>query len=184
MRRAVLEAAGIPVEVVPADIDERALEREASNSAPGEIAMFLARQKALAVASRLPGRIVLGADQTLALGTWRFSKPTDMAAAREHLLALCGKTHELHSGLAVVRDREVLYRDVAVARLSMRNFSDEFLKRYLAAAGNAVTASVGGYQLEGIGIHLFERVDGDHFTILGMPLLVLLEFLRKNGFVA
>lgn len=183
IRRAVLEAAGIPVEVAPADLDERATEARAGTAEPGAVAALLARSKAEAAAALRPGRIVLGADQTLALGQTRFSKPKDCAAARAQLLALRGQTHELHSAVAVVRDREVLYQGGDVARLTMRPFSEEFLERYLDAAGPAVTASVGGYQLERIGIHLFEKIDGDHFTILGMPLLPLLKFLRQAGLV-
>jgi septum formation protein len=132
----------------------------------------------------MPGRLVLGADQTLALGTRRFSKPGDHRTAREQLQALRGRTHELHSAVAVVRGGAVLYDRVEVARLTMRAFSDTFLERYIATAGAAVTASVGGYQLERIGIHLFSRIEGDHFTVLGLPLLPLLESLREQGFVA
>jgi len=184
IRRTVLEAAGIPVEVFPADLDERAIEARASASDPGEVAALLAWSKAEAAAASRPGRIVLGADQTLALGGRRFSKPADRATARDQLLALRGKTHALHSAVAVVRDGEVLYQGGEVARLTMRPFSETFLDCYLEAAGPAVTASVGAYQLEGIGIHLFERIEGDHFTILGMPLLPLLKFFRQQEFVA
>jgi septum formation protein len=178
VRRMVLEAAGIPVEAVPADIDERGLEARRPAAGPGEVALMLAREKAKAVAATLPGRVVVGADQTLALGTRRFSKPADAAAARAQLTALRGRTHELHSAVAVVRDGTVAHETVAVARLTMREFSDSFLDRYLAEAGPAVTASVGGYQLERLGIHLFDQVEGDHFTVLGLPLLPLLGFLR------
>ena len=184
IRRTVLEAAGIPVEVFPADVDERAIEARASAADPGEVAALLAWSKARATASGRPGRIVLGADQTLALGSRRFSKPTDRASARAQLRELRGKTHALHSAVAVVRDGEVLYQGGEVARLTMRPFSEAFLDRYLDAAGSAVTASVGAYQLEGIGIHLFERIEGDHFTILGMPLLPLLNFFRQQELVA
>ena len=131
----------------------------------------------------LPGRLVLGADQTLARGDTRFSKPANRAEAAAQLRALRGRTHELHSALALVRDGDVLFECVDTARLTMRDFSDRFLDDYLDMAGDAALASVGGYQLEGIGIHLFERVEGDYFTILGLPLLPLLAFLRQNGFV-
>jgi septum formation protein len=184
VRRAVLEAAGIPLEVCPADIDERAIEARSAAAAPGDVAALLAREKAREIAAVMPGRLVLGADQTLALGSRRFSKPVDRAAAREQLQALCGRTHELHSAVAVVRDGEVLYDRVEVARLTMRNFADDFLDRYIETAGSAVTASVGAYQLERTGIHLFSRIEGDHFTVLGLPLLPLLEFLRDQGLVA
>jgi septum formation protein len=184
IRRAVLEAAGIPVEVSPADVDERVIEAGAGSSSPAAVAALLARSKATAVSARMPSRIVIGADQTLALGRRRFSKPADRAAARQQLLALRGQSHELHSAVAVVRDEAVLYGGVEVARLTMRRFSEAFLDRYLDEAGPAVTASVGGYQLERIGIHLFERIDGDHFTILGMPILPLLAFFRRERLVA
>jgi septum formation protein len=127
---------------------------------------------------------VLGADQTLALGRERYSKPAGRDAARAQLMTLRGKTHELCSGIALVRDSTVLFEDCAVARLTMRNFSEEFLDRYLDAAGASVTQSVGGYQLEKTGIQLFERIDGDHFTILGMPLFLLLPALRTQKCLA
>jgi septum formation protein len=184
VRRAVLEAAGIPLEVHPADIDERGIEARSSAAAPGEVAALLAREKARAIAAMMPGRLVLGADQTLALGQRRFSKPADRTAAREQLQALRGRTHELHSAVAVVRGTEVLYDRVEVARLTMRAFSDDFVDRYIDTAGSAVMASVGAYQLERTGIHLFSRIEGDHFTVLGLPLLPLLDFLRIRGIVA
>jgi septum formation protein len=143
----------------------------------------LARAKAETVAASLPGRVVLGADQTLALGSQRFGKPADRAEAAKQLRALRGKTHTLHSALALVRDGAVLFACVETAQLTMRDVSDRFLDDYLDLAGDSALSSVGGYQLEGIGIHLFERVEGDYFTILGLPLLPLLAFLRQNGFV-
>ena len=145
--------------------------------------MLLAREKAKSVAARMPGRLVLGADQTLSLGAERFSKPAGRDGARAQLLQLRGKTHELHSGIALVRDAEVLFEDCAVARLTMRNFSEPFLETYLDGAGVSVSQSVGGYQLEKIGIQLFEKIEGDHFTILGMPLFSLLPFLRTQKFL-
>jgi septum formation protein len=181
----MLVAAGIPVEALPADIDERAVEDafgEAENA--GDIALHLAAEKAKAVAARMPGRLVIGADQTLAMGRQRFSKPSDTDEARAQLRALRGHTHMLHSAVALVRDNQLLFQYVDAARLTMRNISDEYLEIYLDAAGNTVTESVGGYQLERTGIHLFERVEGDHFTILGMPLLPLLDALRRLGVLA
>jgi septum formation protein len=183
-RRAVLAAAAIPVEALPADIDERAIEAQAGPKPPGEIALMLARAKACAVAGKLPGRLVLGADQTLALGERLFAKPADLATARDQLKSLRGRTHELHSGLVLVRDEVVLFEHCEIARLTMREFSDRFLESYLETVGLAVTASVGGYQVEGAGIQLFERIDGDHFTILGLPLLGLLQYLRREGCLA
>lgn len=184
VRRALLEAAGIPVEVHPADIDERGIEAAGGSAGPGEVAALLAREKALAVSAQLPGRLVVGADQTLALENQRFSKPIDLSAARHQLQTLRGRTHRLYSAIAAAQDARVLYQHCATASLTMREFSDSFLDAYINAAGSAVTQSVGGYQLEGIGIHLFERIEGDHFTILGLPLLPLLAFLREEGSLA
>lgn len=183
-RRAMLEAAGIAVEVRAADIDERAVEAGAGARSPGAAAALLAAAKARAVARQMPHRLVVGADQTLAVGDRRLDKPGDVAAARAQLAMLSGTTHELHSAVAVVRDDEVLFATVDRARLTARPFTAAFVDRYLDAAGAAVLASVGAYQLEGAGIHLFERIDGNHFTILGLPLLPLLAFLRRTGAVA
>jgi septum formation protein len=184
VRRLVLANAGIPIETYPADIDERGVEAKTATRDPGEIAALLAREKARAIAARLPGRLVLGADQTLALGERRFSKPPDRAGAREQLKALRGQTHALHSAIALMHDGAVVFEHRATARLTMRVFSDDFLEIYLDLAGTAATASVGGYQLEKTGIELFERIEGDHFTILGLPILALLEHLRRAGHLA
>ncbi|MGA9321828.1 MAG: Maf family protein [Xanthobacteraceae bacterium] len=180
-RRTLLQAAGIAVELKPADLDERSVEANALSQGPAAIAAFLAREKAAAVAALCPGRLVLGADQTLALGARRFSKPVDRASARAQLAALCGRTHELHSAIAFVQDATVLFEHVDTARLTMRSFSQRFLDHYLDEVGTAATASVGAYQIEGPGIQLFERIDGDYFTILGLPLLPALDFLRQRG---
>jgi septum formation protein len=183
-RRQMLVAAGVPVEALPSDLDERAFEQTLGDIGPAEMALRLAREKATAVAARMPGRLVIGADQTLALGRRRFSKPADADEARVQLLALRGQTHTLHSAVALVRDDELMFEHADAARLTMRDISDAFLEIYLESAGNTVTESVGGYQLERTGIHLFERVEGDHFTILGMPLLPLLAAMRRYGFLA
>jgi septum formation protein len=180
-RRAMLEAAGLPVEISLPDLDERAVEAAAGPLGPAEAAMLLAREKAKAVARHRPGRLVVGADQTLALGRRRFDKPHDRAAARAQLMALSGNTHQLHSAVAVVRGDEVLLAAVDTASLTMRSLSDSFLDAYFDAAGAAVLESVGAYQLEKLGIHLFERIEGDHFTILGLPLFALIAFLRRDG---
>lgn len=183
-RRQMLVAAGVPVEALPSDLDERAFEQTLGEIGPAEMALRLAREKATVVAARMPGRLVIGADQTLALGRRRFSKPADADEARVQLLALRGQTHTLHSAVALVRDDELMFEHADAARLTMRDISDAFLEIYLESAGNTVTESVGGYQLERTGIHLFERVEGDHFTILGMPLLPLLAAMRQHGFLA
>jgi septum formation protein len=183
-RRALLEAAGIPIELCPADVDERALEANAMAHDPAAVAAMLAREKASFVAKSRAGRLVLGADQTLALGPKRFSKPADRLAARAQLQALRGRSHELHAALAFVQDGAVVFEHVETARLTMRAFSDDFLDQYLNAVGDAVLASVGCYQLEGLGVQLFERIDGDYFTILGLPLLQALDFLRRRGCLA
>jgi len=183
-RRALLEAAGVAVEIVPADIDERGVEASAGAIGPGNAAALLAREKARAVAANMPGRVVLGADQTLALRDRRFSKATDRDGARLQLATLRGKTHMLHSALAVVRNDEILFETIDTARLTMRAFSEDFLERYLDTVGSAALSSVGGYQLEGAGIQLFDRVEGDHPTILGLPLLPLLHWLRREGLLA
>jgi len=184
VRRAVLDAAGIAVEVKPANVDERVIEAAADTNDPAAISVLLAEAKAKAVAVQVPERVVLGADQTLSLDGRRFSKPADRGAARAQLLALRGRTHHLHSGFALLRDGNVLQAGSETARLTMRSFPDAFIERYLDAAQDAVTASVGAYQLERIGVHLFERIDGDHFTVLGLPLLPILAALRRHGFVA
>jgi septum formation protein len=181
VRRALLEGAGVPVEVKPADIDERGVEVRAPLQAPVVIAALLAREKVLATARQWAGRLVLGADQILSLEGRRFSKPSDRSAAHAQLRALSGRTHELYSAIAFAQDTTVLFEHVAVARLTMRMLSDHFLQNYLDAVGEAATASVGAYQLEGLGIQLFERVDGDYFTVLGLPLMTALDFLRRQG---
>lgn len=183
-RLALLAAAGIAVEVLPADIDERAVEAKAPTREAGAAASLLAREKAGTVATQLPGRLVLGADQTLALGSRRFSKPANQAAALEQLRALRGKTHALYSAIALMRGRDVLFEHSDVAWLTMRNFSDRFLNDYVEVAGEAGMQSVGAYQLEKPGIQLFDRIEGDYFTILGLPLLPLLKFLRREGCLA
>jgi septum formation protein len=180
-RQALLANAGIAFEAIPADIDERALQSDSGLSAPAEIASLLAGEKALSVSSHHPDRIVVGADQTLALGTQLFSKPAGRAQAAEQLRALSGISHDLHSAVAVARDGKVLFAHVSIARMTMRELSGAEVRTYLDEAGEAVTTSVGAYQLEGLGIHLFERIEGDHFTILGLPLLPLLAFLRGQG---
>lgn len=182
-RRKMLEDAGIAVEAVPADIDERAVEdaTEGSGITPGELAAILAEAKALDVAQRQKGRLVIGADQTLSLGDEVLHKPHDMEEARRRLLALSGRVHQLNSAVVLVRDGAVLWRHVAVARLTMRMLEPAFIGRHLSRVGERALSSVGAYQIEGEGIQLFEKIEGDHFTIIGLPLLPLLAELRKLG---
>jgi septum formation protein len=180
-RQMLLGNAGLTFEALPADIDERTIQQKSGLLKPGEIAALLAQEKALFVSSRMPDRYVVGADQTLALGQRLFSKPAGRAQAAEQLRALAGNTHELHSALAVARDGKILLLEVSIARMTMRQLSGDEIRTYLDTAGEAVTTSVGAYQLEGLGVHLFERIEGDHFTILGLPLLPLLAFLRGQG---
>jgi septum formation protein len=183
-RQMLLKNAGIAFEVTPADIDERHIQQRSGVSAPGEIASLLAREKALAVAGQRPGHIVVGADQTLALGSRLFSKPGGRAQAAEQLRALAGQSHELHSAVAVAREDKILFEHVTLARLTMRRLDEAEIAAYLDKAGDAVTSSVGAYQLEGLGVHLFDAIEGDYFTILGLPLLPLLGFLRGQSWLA
>jgi septum formation protein len=179
-RQTLLANAGVRFEAVPADIDERAVQQASGLASPGDIAALLAREKALSVSAQQPGKFVVGADQTLALGERLFSKPAGRAQAAGQLRALAGRSHELHSAVAVARDGKIVFADVAVAHMTMRRLSESEIDAYLDEAGEAVTTSVGAYQLEGLGVHLFERIEGDHFTILGLPLLPLLGFLRSQ----
>ncbi|MGY3610063.1 MULTISPECIES: Maf family protein [unclassified Bradyrhizobium] len=183
-RKMLLANAGIAFEAMPADIDERAIQENSGLSAPADIALLLAREKALFVSSARPGRFVVGADQTLALGDRLFTKPAGRDQAAEQLRALAGRVHELHSAVAVAQDGKILFADTSVARMSMRPLREDEITAYLGQAGEAVTTSVGAYQLESLGVHLFERIDGDHFTILGLPLLSLLAFLRSENLLA
>jgi septum formation protein len=183
-RQTLLANAGIAFEAVPADIDERAVQQDSGLTGAGEIAAALAREKALWVSSRQAKKYIVGADQTLALGERLFSKPAGRAEAAGQLQALAGQVHELHSAVAVARDGKIVFADVAVARMTMRPLDEAEIAAYLDAAGAAVTSSVGGYQLERLGVHLFERIEGDHFTILGLPLLPLLAFLRGEQLLA
>ena len=179
-RRALLANAGISFEAIPAAIDERAVQQISGLSAPGDVAALLAREKALSVSMGHAGRFVVGADQTLALGERLFSKPADRAQAADQLRGLAGRCHELHSAVAVARDGKILFADASTARMTMRRLGEAMIDAYLDQAGDIVTSSVGAYQLEGLGVHLFERIEGDHFTILGLPLLQLLAFLRSE----
>jgi septum formation protein len=183
-RKMLLANAGLEFEAVTADIDERGIQAASKLSNPREIGLLLAREKAKAVSANRPGSYVIGADQTLALGARLFNKPAGRAQAMTQLRDLAGNSHELNSAVAVAHDGRIVFEDVSVARMTMRQMTEAELSAYLDAAGDAVTTSVGAYQLEGLGIHLFERIEGDHFTILGLPLLPLLAFLRSERLIA
>lgn len=183
-RQMILTNAGLAFEALPANIDERGAVATAKLTGAADIAKHLAREKALHVSRTRPGHYVIGADQTLALGTRQFNKPAGREQAASQLKSLAGNTHELHSALSVALDGQVLFDHVAVARMTMRPMDDAAIGAYLDAAGEVVTTSVGAYQLEGLGVHLFERIDGDHFTILGLPLPPLLDFMRGRGLLA
>jgi septum formation protein len=182
-RKALLVNAGLAIDAVPASVDERALEAPLQDSgvSPEDVALVLAEAKAVDVSEKKPGALVLGCDQTLSLGDEVFHKPADMEGARRHLLALSGKTHQLNSAAVLVRDGVVLWRHVGIANLAMRRLDPAFIGRHLARVGDKALSSVGAYQIEGEGIQLFEKIDGDYFTIVGLPLLAVLAELRKLG---
>ena len=185
-RRAVLAAAGLRFTAEAAAVDEAAIKESAraEGIAPGEAAMLLAEAKAQRLARRHPEALVIGADQMLVCeGRW-FDKPPDMAAARAQLLALRGRPHELMTAMVCWRGGQRVWQHLARPRLTMRDFSEEFLDAYLAAEGEAVLGSVGAYRLEGLGVQLFDAVEGEHSAILGLPLLPLLGFLRQHGVLA
>jgi septum formation protein len=179
-RQTLLANAGIDFEAIPAGLDERAVQQASGMTLPGDVAALLAREKSLSISSQLLDRLVVGADQTLALGSRLFSKPAGRARAAEQLRALAGGVHELHSAVAVARSGKIVFAAVTSAHMTMRKLDEAEIETYLDEAGEAASSSVGAYQLEGLGVHLFERIEGDYFTILGLPLLPLLAFLRSE----
>ncbi|MDX5595118.1 Maf family protein [Pseudovibrio sp. SPO723] len=183
VRATLLKNAGLSFDVDPAKVDERALEEPMleSGASPTQIAVELARAKSCEVSSRRPGALVIGADQILDFEGKRLTKPADLDAARAQLAAFSGKSHSLHSAVCISRDGEVVWEDLSTATLSVRHLSDAFLDDYIARAGEPILSSVGAYQLESLGVQLFNRIDGDYFTVLGLPLLPVLNFLREQG---
>lgn len=184
-RRRLLEAAGLRVTAISSDVDEAAIKQGlAVEMAPAEaVAQALAERKAMVVSPQVPGAFVIGADLVLVCDGELFDKAGNRDEARDHLRRLSGRAHDLVSAVAVVRDGAVLWRHVEHPRLTMRPLSDDDIARYMAQAGDEVMDSVGAYHLEGVGAQLFERVDGDFFSILGLPLLPLLAFLRTHDIV-
>ena len=180
-RRMLMENAGLAFDALPAEIDERQIEQTLNNATPDEVALALAEAKAIDVGGQRRGAFVLGSDQTMSLGNRVYHKPRSLGEARENLLSLSGQTHRLNSAIVLVRDGTVLWRHVSYADLSVRPLTENFVDRYLGRVGEKVFTSVGAYQLEGEGIQLFRKIEGDYFTILGLPMLPLLEKLRELG---
>lgn len=186
IRLTLLQNAGVTVQAHPARVDEHALRAalQAESASPRDIADALAEAKALKLAQRHPQALVLGCDQILALGQRLFSKPQSRAEARQHLRDLSGQTHQLLSAAVLYHEGQPIWRHVGVARLTMRAFSDSYLDEYLDRTWPAIQSSVGSYQLEAEGIRLFSAIEGDYFTILGIPLLPLLSYLSLRGFIS
>lgn len=180
-RRAMLDATGVTYEAVPADVDERAIEASLSGASPPEIAEALSVAKAAEVAKSHPGALVLGSDSLVVVEGERFDKPTSRQNAEEHLAFFSGKTMELHSAAALVRDGGCEWSHQACARLRVRELSPEFIEYYLEAEWPEIGFTVGCFRIEAMGVQLFESIEGDQFTVLGMPLLPVLGALREQG---
>ena len=184
-RRMLMENAGLSFSAIAADIDERAIEAPLARdgAGPDAVALVLAKAKAREVSGRYPGSLVIGSDQTMSLGDEVFHKPADRADAANHLTRLSGRTHRLNSAIAFARNGDILWEHISHAELTMRALSADFIDRHLTRVGDKALGSVGAYQLEGEGIQLFSRIDGDYFTILGLPMLPLLDKLRELGMI-
>ncbi|OCO99608.1 MULTISPECIES: Maf-like protein [unclassified Ensifer] len=184
-RRALLANAGLVFEAKAARIDERALEKplEDAGAAPETVALELAEAKARDVARHFGRALVIGSDQTMSLGSRVYHKPKNMAEATEHLLSLSGKTHRLNSAIVLVQGEAVIWRHVSSAHMTVRPLTAAFVERHLQSVGEKALSSVGAYQLEGEGIQLFDNIEGDYFTILGLPMLPLLAKLRELGMI-
>jgi septum formation protein len=184
IRSELLSGAGLVFETLGPQIDENALKAAAKGLAPGGLAQSLAASKAASVASRRPEAVVIGADQVLNLDGQAFDKPGSRDEARDHLLRLRGRSHVLETAICCAKGGDTLWQHLGRATLTMRSFSEDFLDHYLDRMGPDVLTSVGAYKLEGLGAQLFDAIDGDYFTILGLPLLPLLDFLRRRGALA
>jgi nucleoside triphosphate pyrophosphatase len=185
-RARMLEAAGLAFIIEPPELDEAAMREAISGEGsltPHDVAEVLARAKAEAVSEIAKKAYVIGGDQVLACGETIYSKPDSMEAARTQLLELSGKKHTLHTAVAVATGGETIWAETTIATLTMRKLTPAFIGRYLAAAGEEVLGSVGAYQLESLGAQLFEAIDGDYFSILGLPLIPLLDTLRREGVI-
>jgi septum formation protein len=181
VRARLLAAAGVAFEAMDSGVDEAGAKAGLVGRTPDAVAMALAEAKALRASAARPGALVIGADQTLDFEGRLFDKAASLAEARARLIMLRGRAHRLHAGVAVVRDGKILWCKCASSSLTMRDFSDAWLQGYLARNPGPALSSVGCYELEGEGAQLFERIIGDYFAILGLPLLGLLECLRKEG---
>ncbi len=184
-RANILRNAGLRIEIVPAEIDERLVEQPLLDAkmGPDDIAEALAIAKALDVSARQPGAIVIGCDQTLGLDGTILHKPADMEAARRRLLELSGRTHTLNSAISIACNGEVIWSTVEVCTMTMRKLEPAFVGRHLAMVGKGILSSVGAYQVEGPGIQLFEKIEGDLFSVIGLPLLQLLKQLRIENVI-
>lgn len=182
-RRMLMNNAGLQFEAIPANIDERAIEAplEKNGASPDAVALVLAKAKAKEVSDRFPGSLVIGSDQTMSLGDRVFHKPKTMADAENHLRSLSAQTHRLNSAIALALNGDIIWEHMSHAALTMRALSNEFITRHVNRVGEKALSSVGAYQLEGEGIQLFSKIDGDYFTIVGLPMLPLLEKLRELG---
>ena len=183
-RRAMLDAAGVAYRAVPAQLDERALEQSLGGAPAGDIALALARAKALAVSRAHPGALVLGSDSLVTIAGLRFDKPASRTEAAAHLRHFSGQAMQLHSAAALVRDGTLLWQHGEAAVLQVRALSDPFIEQYLDAEWPAVAGCVGVFRIEALGVQLFDSIEGSHFTVLGMPLLAVLGALRRYGALA
>lgn len=184
-RAKLLSDAGIKFTAQKANIDERAIEAPLfhSGTTPEEVALILAEAKAIEVSERFPHALIIGCDQTLSLGDEIYHKPENMDEARRRLLELSGKTHQLNSAVVLVQNGQTVWRHIAIAQMTMRSLDPAFIGRHLARVGDIALSSVGAYQIEGEGVQLFEKIEGDYFTIIGLPLLPLLKELRARGII-